>query len=447
MTKTYRMGTALAAVSIIALASACSGPSSSRSRTASIFGDKVDKSNVGLATRAQVLLSSNDVKGATELAERAVENTPNDAGFRALLGNCYLAGGRFQSAEAAYKDSLQLVANQPQVIVKLALVQSALGKKNEAAQLLEQSQSVLDPTDLGLALALAGRPDVAIQVLDAAARQPGADSRTRQNLALAHAFQGDWDSARLIASQDLAADQVDARIQQWMALSKPAHESDQVASFIGIQPTAADPGQPVRLALNKGKDEVRYAAAEPMPSSTVTEGLGNSATVDVAEAVPAEAPQDVAVAVAEPVSAPEPAPVVMAQADPNPAPVFVPASAPAPAPALSPAVAKVTAPVRRAAVARPVKAGSAVVQLGAYSSRDRISVAWNKALSKFNSLRGYTPVSARYEGANGTYYRLSVKGFGSAREAQNFCSNLKKSGRPCFVRTVSGDAPIQMASR
>src|SRR5436190_4999879 len=106
MTKMNRLGTALTAVSLIAIATACAGPSSSRPRSASIFGGKVDTSNIGLATKAQMALASNDIPGAISLAERAVRNSARDAGFRALLGNCYLAAGRFSSAEAAFTDSL-----------------------------------------------------------------------------------------------------------------------------------------------------------------------------------------------------------------------------------------------------------------------------------------------------------------------------------------------------
>ena len=90
------------------------------------------------------------------MAERAVQNSPRDAGFRALLGNCYLAAGRFSSAEAAFKDSLTLVATQQQVVLKLALVEIAQGKNDEAKYLLAQAQGMLDAADTGLALALAG---------------------------------------------------------------------------------------------------------------------------------------------------------------------------------------------------------------------------------------------------------------------------------------------------
>ena len=88
-----------------------------------------------------------------------------------------------------------------------------------------------------------------------------------------------------------------------------------------------------------------------------------------------------------------------------------------------------------------------MVQLGAFSSRDRIELAWSRAAAKYSVLRGYTPVSARFDSGKGTVYRLSVKGFDSDRDARLLCESLKRSGRACFVRTVSGDAPVQFASR
>jgi Flp pilus assembly protein TadD len=198
---------------------ACATSGAQGPRNASIFGAKVDKGNIGLATRAQAALAANDLATALELGERAVENSPRDAGFRALLGNIYLASGRFVSAEAAYRDSLSLVGSQPAVVLKLALVQIGLGKNEEAINLLYSAQDQLDVSDTGLALALAGRPAQAIELLDPAARSLGADSRLRQNLALAHAFSGNWDQARTIAAQDVSADQLDQRIAEWMTIA------------------------------------------------------------------------------------------------------------------------------------------------------------------------------------------------------------------------------------
>ena len=87
----------------------------------------------------------------------AVANNPDDAGFRALLGNAYFKAGRFVSAEAAYKDALTIYSNQPQVILKLALVETALGKKDEAVSFLQAGRGVLDASNYGLG-ADAGRP-------------------------------------------------------------------------------------------------------------------------------------------------------------------------------------------------------------------------------------------------------------------------------------------------
>jgi Flp pilus assembly protein TadD len=440
MTKSNRLGTALTAVSLIAITAGCTTPGA-KFGSSSSFGGPVNSGELGLATKAQMALAANDIETAISLAERAVERSPQDAGFRSLLGNCYLAAGRFASAEAAYRDALSIYAAQPQVVLKLALVQIALGKNEEAKQLLAESQGLVDPSDAGLALALAGDPQAAIAVLEPVARMVGADARTRQNLALAYAFAGDWNQAKTVAAQDVPADQLDGRIQQWMAMATPAHGSEQVAALIGVQPAAADPGQPVRLALNKS-EEVRQAAAEPVvqpyAEPAAPAELSSSATVELPPAAPA------------PVAAP---PVVLASA---PAPEAVKpadiqtASLHDARPALSPAAARLSdpLPIRKAAAPRAATGKSkAVVQLGAYSSRERVATAWAKVSGKHGSLKNYVPVTARFTGAHGTVYRLAVKGFDSNQEAAGFCSSLKRSGRDCFVRAASGDAPVQFASR
>src|SRR5947199_9380225 len=92
------------AASIAVLASILAGcvASDAKSGAATSFGGQVG--DVGLATRALAALNSNKVPEAIQLAEQAVAKAPTDAGFRALLGNAYFAGGRFRSAETAYKD-------------------------------------------------------------------------------------------------------------------------------------------------------------------------------------------------------------------------------------------------------------------------------------------------------------------------------------------------------
>ena len=424
----------------------------------------VDPSKIGIATRAQAALVANDLPTALSLGEAAVEYRPADATFRALLGNIYLASGRYASAEASYKDALTLAAPDPQVVLKYALVQIAQGKNDQAIAMLAEAQSLLDPADVGLALALAGRANDAIAVLEPAARARGADARTRQNLALAHALGGDWETARIFASQDLAADQVEARMAEWLAMARPGQASAQVAAFIGVQPVANDPGQPVRLALVKPASAVRQAAvAAPQPVAVAAPqpvAVAVAVPPPLPVALPAPAPR--VAEVAPEVEAPMPfvaavkqalAPVVdalsPAAAKPRPAPRKI--AVKAPRPALSPAAARLTQSVsdmRRNASLRVGQGRSrAVVQLGAFDSRSLIAGAWSRAASRHAALRNYTPVTARFASAKGTFYRLSVKGFASDREAMSLCGQLKRSGANCFVRAAYNDVPVQLASR
>ncbi|MEO6248525.1 MAG: tetratricopeptide repeat protein [Sphingomicrobium sp.] len=443
MTSTLRFGTAISAA---LLATALGGCAVHAPRYASAAPAKVDDANVGLATRAQAALMAGNAAEAISFAERAVDVNPSEAGFRTLLGNSYFAGGRFASAEAAYRDSLTIQSNQPQVVLKLALVSIAQGKNGQALSFLDAARPVLDPSDYGLAMALAGRPQDAAEVLRRAAEQVGADSRVRQNLALALALSGDWTGARSVAAQDISPDQLDARIQSWMAMAHPSRASDQVASLTGIAPAASDPGQPLRLAL---KDAATRLAAvtptvEPAPVEMAAPMAQAPAPVAIAAAAPAAtpvhaAPVPPALQIAEVLSPP----LYVASLTPKPA-------ASAPRPSLSPRAAALTdvrAVYRRAMLSTGQQRSRAVVQLGAYATRGAVTAGWRHSSGKFAALRGYTPVAARYDGERGTVFRLSVQGFSTARQAIDLCGSLKRAGAACFVRNFAGDAPVQLASR
>ena len=341
---------------------------------------------------------------------------------------------------------------------------------------------MLDPADLGLAMALAGRAGDAVVLLDQAARARGADARVRQNLALAYALSGDWQQARIIASQDVPAAELEGRLQQWMALATPAKPSDQIAALIGVSPALADPGQPVQLALVKenNRQAVAVAAApqlapvpvpmaEVLPRAPMAEVLPPPPIAEmlpapqpVAEPLPVEnriAEVEAALAPVELPAEPEPAfAAAVAPPAPPPNPLRVAAASPAEAPLALVETARRMLPVVRAEVAakrakaRPASApaqgkSAAVLQLGAYNSPSRVLVAWDSVAKRFKGLRAYAPMSARFDGPKGIVYRLSVKGFASRAEATSLCESLRRSGGSCFVRNAAGDRPIQYASR
>jgi hypothetical protein len=231
----------------------------------------------------------------------------------------------------------------------------------------------------------------------------------------------------------------------------------------GIHPSA-DPGQPQRLALK----------AMPANQQMAQLDLPKTAPVAAQPAPVAAQPAPVAdLPAAPPPALPDPAPAI---ADATPveqaaAPVVATLiQAPVEAPVIAAAVTKpVVAPVatrfdtpvepakyiaisdtvRRAAKDAHRSAGNsnAVVQLGAYSSPDRVGVAWNWITKRFPKLGDYTPMKARYDGPKGTVWRLSIKGFASESEARDRCEQLQSRGGNCFVRRTAGDAPVQMASR
>ena len=442
MNHTLRTSSAASLVVLASMIAGCAAPQAQMG-AATHFGGKAG-SDVGLASRALAALNSNNVPAAIELAERAVAKSPTDAGFRALLGNAYFAAGRFHSAEGAYRDSLSLYSGQPQIVLKLALVQIAQGKNDQAVAFLKAGRSVLDTSDYGLALALAGRPAEAVAVLDPAAREQGADATVRQNLALAHALAGDWDEARVIAAQDVPATQLDTRMQQWMQLAKPMHASDQVAALVGVKPAATDAGQPVQLALNKDDTQLAQAApaAAPAPQKVAEVPIKPAFTAAVAAtSMPAPVPAPV-VAVAPAPPPPRSTLATLASTAYDEAKSVIAAVMPhSHAPAATPAK-----PRRMASAVRHGNA-PVVVQLGAFQSPGRVLTAWNGTARKYGALKAYLPTSARFASPKGTFYRLSVRGFNSIGEANALCSSLRHQGGKCFVRNFAGDAPVQYASR
>jgi len=454
MSKPVRFGSA---VSLVVLSSmmigACAAPQNGAQTAAStkVNGD------VGLAVRAAAALNANDYATAVALAERAAAKTPTDATVRTLLGNAYFGSGRFASAEAAYKDALFVQSNQPDVILKLVLVEIAQGKTTDALNFLEAGKAVLDPADYGLALALAGRPEAGVAALEPAARAQGADARVRENLALAYALSGDWTNARTVAAQDVPADQLDNRIHQWMQLASPHRPSDQVAALVGVQPAASDPGQPVQLALVKSDTRLASVIPAPVPTSTVSVALPPAQPVRVAAAQSVPAP--VSIPYHAPTAAPA-APLVdlasLPVAPPPPAPVVptsfaaivarTPVHKPIRLSARKAALIHEAADVPSFAAVRNGRSG-AVVQLGAYGNPQRVAAAWNAAARRFGGLKHYTPLSARFNSPHGTVYRLAVRGFGSFGEANALCASVRRGGGSCFVRNFAGDAPVQFAMR
>lgn len=453
-------------------------------------------------------LQQGNVTEAVSLMERAVAASPHDVGYRMLLGDAYLRNGRFNSARATYAEAVQLDPSNVRGALSVALIHIAQGHPAAAVGILDNIADRAPAADVGLAYALAGQAERAVDLLEAAARSPMASARTRQNLALAYAFAGNWNRARAIAAQDISPADVDTRMAQWAQMARPGTGPTQVATLLGVAP-GADTGRPLQVALGAsepivpGADRVQVAAA-PAPSHAQFAPAAAPAPMQVAAADdsrpseapafwapaqsyqaeaeaegPAEGPVEIA---SEPqpqvvrvrphtVEVRSPAPVAQfaAAEDTVPTVEIADASAfqPQPAPPASETFAqpRATAPVpRRAAFIRAaaisalpraafqvgdgVRSGPApvVVQLGAFSNEANAERAWQQVSSRYG-LTGRRPLTTTFNYRGRAFHRVSVSGFASNADAQRLCGQIKAHGGICFVRATAGDASIRWAAR
>ena len=410
------------------------------------------------AGKARSALASHKGAAAVDAAEKAVAAQPQNAAYRMLLGQSYLAAGRFASAATSFRDSLSLSPDQPKARFDLALAMIAQGNGQEALTTLRSLDGGVSGGDLGLALTMAGDHEAGIRILIDVVRSGKSDARTRQNLALALALDGRWRECRAMAMQDTPPDRINDQIAGWAALARPETGApQQVATMLGVKP-ASDPGLPTELALLSpapvAAPPVALAAAEPVapvvaaaeanpaPAPVAMAGTAgltmpavssltpNPVTVPLVDLIPAamraDAPAATAVLVAQRASK---------EAMPAP-PSFVRAR-----PLLVRQVVAVPAPVRM------VRSGGYVVQLGAYSKASAIQAAWERASHLMPKLAGYEPTRAEFSFAGGSLVRLSVSGFANRSDAVELCEHVHARGGKCFVRQVAGDAPLQWVRR
>ncbi len=390
------------------------------------MGDKPAPSQVS-AAEAKQMQANGQTNGAIDAAEAAVLASPRNAGYRAGLGNVYLETGRFEAAATSYEDARALGDASPRTALSLALARIGGGQGDAALKVLAANREAIPAGDLGLAVSLAGDPRGGILILTNALRSGENSAKVRQNLAYSYALAGQWREARVMAAEDVPADQVGQRMAQWAATARPDLVRHRVAALIDA-PVVADPGQPQQLALSNYSDAVQFARSD----TEVT-----PAEFALAEPVGAEAP------VAARAPAPRPVPVVAA---------VTPMSAAVPTrdrfvskPVVQSVAARSIAPRSAAgpqadvARAQPPRSaptamadGTHVIQLGSFTSRARAEKAWGIYLSRNPELKEFerviTPATVRGK----LYYRVQAAGFDRSG-ANAMCGTVAKNGEGCLA--------------
>jgi D-alanyl-D-alanine carboxypeptidase len=409
------------------------------------------------ARKAEKAIVKGKLDKALMYSELAVEGDMMNRDYRALLARVYMAQGRFSSAERTYMDLVDLGQVDPRTVISLALTRIAQGKVESAVALVDAHRSIIPASDYGLTLALAGKSDQAVELLSEAIRQDNATARTRQNLALAYALSGRWREARIMAVQDMPQDRVNQRITEWAQYARPGAYETRVAGLLKVTPQQ-DSGQPIRLALSNVSNGLASAAVADEPQVAVAAATQELAAVGEAPAsmlkgFDAVAENNTAMSVAPQVA-------TIKQVD---VPASVSASAPmaeAPliralaGPAKSASKVEAKEPVKlalstqepKAPVSRSVS-GTHLVQLGAFSSTANAKKAWEQLTNRHSVLTGFNSASSSVKVNGKTLIRLAAMGFGSQKSANDLCNSIKAKGGSCIVRSVSGPAPVRLASR
>ena len=408
---------------------------------------------------AHKALSKGQTDKAISLAEGLVAANPREASYRALLGQAYLRAGRFESAAQSLNDAMKLGDNSARTALSLALANIGAGKNREAVAILDDWRDAIPAADLGLAYALAGESNRGVAILADSLRGGDNTPKLRQNLAYAYALDGRWREARVMAAQDVPADQLDGRISDWAHKAKPEDGRLRVAGLIGA-PVRSDSGMPAQLALNASSDQEQLAAetaAQRIPTPAVAVAANGelpAASENPAElaqyqpvAAPASLPQP---AGAEVAPAPVPAQQTFAATFGEPASVAMPAAAPAVAPAAkfqpkAPVRVAVAAPAthkpglrpRRAAAPVIGKGASHAIQLGSFSSEQGARRAWGYYAKRNPELRNFkmaiTPATVRGK----KFWRVAATGL-NGNGAGGLCSKVKSRGGVCFAYSTIG---------
>ncbi|WP_338241223.1 SPOR domain-containing protein [Aurantiacibacter hainanensis] len=444
------------------------------------------RANVAAADAARAM-ESGRTSEAIQHAEAAVAADPRNAGYRMVLGNAYLNEGRFASASTSFQDAMTLGDNSPRAALSLALALTGEARFDEAAALLRDWEGEIAAPDLGLAYALAGEPERGIHILSNAIRQGQNTVKVRQNLAYSYAVAGRWREARLMVAQDVPADQVGDRMEQWAQLAHAEAYQHRVATLLDVPTGVRDGGQPQHLALvdrpdmeqlaseasvEASADVAALAVADTggeLPASTEPEfgfdtyqTRSDSPPVNFAESFVSDKPSGASLAgvatdtmrfVSTPVvqatpprrgSAPE-------QRSAAPRPV---ARVETPASTASAASARNASAPERAVAVSAVDDPTHLVQLGSFASEQGARRAWGIYVSRHPELANHQMVITEAVVRGKRYWRVSAGGFDSA-SSRSMCANVNNSssGEGCITWAASTPLPgavddgVRLASR
>ena len=231
---------------------------------------------------------------AVHLLEKGLIEHPENVAMRAELGKALVASGRMADAIASLHETIELSPAEWEVHSALGIAYDLLDNPakaqenyRKALEISPGNVSVIN--NLALSVALSGRIDEGISMLEQASMRPSATPHIRQNLALMYAMNGDLTRARQLAEQDLSAEMARHNVELYERLHAALAGAEELQpDIVGIAPAPLPDIDVARL---------EEPPTEPVePESPVQEPAAPEPAVEAVAVAAVESDEDLTVA-------------------------------------------------------------------------------------------------------------------------------------------------------
>ena len=326
---------------------------------------------------------------ALEALQAAHDRDESDPEITVKLADLYVAMDRPELALTLYSEALVKDPGNAAALNGKAVALDATGDHQTAQNTYEtglasEPENLKLQSNLGLSLAIDGKADESIQMLEDAATDPRAGPSERQNLALAYGLAGRDEDAAKVASIDFDPVTVDENLAYYSELRSMSPDERATALTNGTRKPKQNTDHPANFAY--GTDEVQAKA-------TINRLVGSpSAAIEPLE----------------------------------------------PEAKVEPAVQ--TAPITE--VPPPLGAEGYALQIAAYRKAEQLITGWNILHERYSDIigtltarRSEVDFGQRDTDPNGFFYRLNAGPLTTYDEAKALCDEIIARGGPCWVRS------------
>jgi Flp pilus assembly protein TadD len=186
---------------------------------------------------------------AVAIMRVAAVKAPKDFEVLGAYGKALADDGDLSQARDVLAKSYPMERPDWTILSVQGAVEDKLGNNEQAQQYYSEALKIApgEPsvlTNLGLSYALSKQLPLAEQTLRRAVASPGADARTRENLALVLALEGKFSEAEAISRQDMTAEEAKNNVK---AIQEMIAQND---SWRAIQSKSARPPKPQSTAAS-----------------------------------------------------------------------------------------------------------------------------------------------------------------------------------------------------